>query len=484
MVAPSEFARLALCHGTVASVSDPHEIANVLGIEGVRFMVENGKSIPFKFCFGAPSCVPATTFESAGAFLDPDAVEVLLKCDDIGYLSEMMNFPGVINEDPQVMAKIARAKAHGKPVDGHAPGLRGASLQKYVAAGISTDHETFQYDEGAEKLSLGMKLLIREGSAAKNFDTLSPFILTHTDQCMFCSDDKHPDDLVAGHINELVKRSIRMGADIMTTLRCASVNPVLHYGLDVGLLKTGDPADFIEVDDLERLDVLRTFINGRIVAEKGKPLLEHRSEAPRNNFKAGRKSPDEFAVLKRGASIHVIEVIGGQVFTGSNISTPKANGEYVVSDVEQDLLKLTVVNRYSDVPPAVAFVRNFGLKRGAIASSVAHDSHNIVAVGVADRDICEAVNLLVDHGGGLSVVHDNIREVLPLPMAGLMSTGDGFTVARNYSRLDHIAKQLGSFLNAPFMTLSFMALLVIPKLKLSDKGLFDGETFRIIDLFI
>lgn len=482
MLVPSEFARLAVTHGTVATVSDPHEIANVLGVEGVKYMIDNGKTVPFKFYFGASPCVPATRFETAGDSLGLPEIEALLGQKNIRFLSEMMNFPGVLNDDPDVLAKITAAKLHGKPIDGHAPGLRGKILEKYVAAGISTDHETFQYDEGEEKLSLGMKLLIREGSAAKNFDTLSPLILTNPDQCMFCSDDKHPDDLVAGHINELAKRAIRMGIDVMTVLKCACVNPVLHYGLDVGLLRPGDHADFIEVDDLERLDVLKTCIDGHIVAENGRPLLPHAKASLANRFSAEKKSLSDFAVKAKGKTMHVIEAINNQVITNRAQINPNVSNGYIVSDVERDILKLAVVNRYENALPAVAFVRNFGLKKGAIASSVAHDSHNVVAVGVTDEDICSAVNLVIEHKGGLSVVYDNVREILPLPVAGLMAAEDGFEVARKYSRLDHMAKQLGSFLGAPFMTLSFMALLVIPKLKLSDRGLFDGETFQFVDL--
>ena len=477
MLVPSEFARLAVTHGTVGAVSDPHEIANVLGMEGVRYMVRNGRAVPFKFHFGAPSCVPATCFETSGASLAPSDIESLFLQDKVGYLSEMMNYPGVLNEDPDVMEKIRIAKNLGKPVDGHAPGLTGEALRKYVNAGISTDHETFQFEEGKEKLALGMKLIIREGSAAKNFDALSALIAGYPDRCMFGSDDKHPDDLAAGHINDLVKRGLRTGIDLMTLLRCASVNPVKHYGLDVGLLRVGDSADFLEVDSLDRLDVLRTYINGKIVAENGRCLIDRIPSPSINSFRAGRKRPSDFVLARRGGTVNVIEAIDNQVITG------RMKSALMEADPKKDILKLVVVNRYFDAPPAVGFVKNFGLKRGAIATSVAHDSHNIIAVGAGDEEICEAVNLVIDLKGGLSVVHGGGREVLPLPVAGLMTDDDGLAVARDYARLDHLTKQLGSFLNAPFMTLSFMALLVIPKLKLSDKGLFDGERFEFIDLF-
>ena len=482
MLVPAEFSRLAVIHGTVACVSDPHEIANVLGIEGVKYMIESGGSTPFKFCFGAPSCVPATSFETAGAKLGPRAIESLFRDDGVKYLSEMMNFPGVLHGDPEVMEKIRIARSLGRPVDGHAPGLRGEPLREYVMAGISTDHESFQYDEGAEKLSLGMKLIIREGSAAKNFDVLSPLIAAYPRQCLFCSDDKHPDDLISGHINELVKRGLKMGIDIMTLLQCASVNPVMHYGLDVGLLRTGDPADFLEVGNLNRLDILKTYIDGRLVARDGVSLIPRVPVLKVNSFRASKKVPGDFVVQGQRRTVNVIEAIDNQVITGRTKALLKSHKSNLVSDTEEDILKLAVVNRYEDLPPAVGFVKNFGLKKGAMASSVAHDSHNIIAVGVTDEDICEAVNQVIEAKGGLSVVYDHTSEVLPLPVAGLMSDEEGESVAKRYNRLDHMAKQLGSFLNAPFMTLSFMALLVIPKLKLSDKGLFDGEAFAFIDL--
>jgi len=484
MLVPGGFARLAVRHGTVATVSDPHEIANVLGIEGVRYMIENGSSVPFKFFFGASPCVPATKFETAGAALDPGAVEALLQKKEIRYLSEMMNFPGVINNDPDVMAKIALAKRYKKPVDGHAPGLRGEGLEKYIRAGISTDHESFTYDEGKEKISLGMNILVREGSAAKNFDALSPLIAQYPSRCMLCSDDLHPDDLVGGHINRLVKRACGTGIDTMMALRCACLNPVLHYNLDVGLLREGDGADFIEVDNLSDMNVLKTYIRGMLVAENGSSLIPCAASPHVNNFSAMAKRPEDFAVRSREGRINVIEAINDQVITGRIEGRLKPRNGFIASDTGQDILKLTVVNRYAEAPPAVAFVRNFGLKRGAIAASVAHDSHNIIAVGVADEDICSAVNAVIMNKGGLSVAYNNSTETLPLPVAGLMTDEDGHEVARQYSRLSDLAKQLGSSLRAPFMTLSFMALLVIPKLKLSDRGLFDGEAFTFTGLDI
>ena len=480
MLVPWEFARIAVTHGTVATVSDPHEIANVLGIEGVRYMIDNGAQTPFKFAFGASSCVPATGFETAGATLGPDDVEELLRDDRIVYLSEMMNYPGVIHDDPEVHAKIGIAHRLGKPVDGHAPGLRGEGLQKYIRAGITTDHESFTYEEGKEKLESGMKLLIREGSAAKNFEALHPLLSEFPGQCMLCSDDKHPDDLVESHIDGLVRRALAEGHELMTVLHAACVHPVQHYGLDVGLLREGDPADFIEVDSLESMHVVRTWIDGNIVAEGGETHIPSVPVTRPNNFSPRTIDPESlrFPFSGQQATLNVIGAVNGQIITEKR-NAPASLGEGgVVSDVEADVLKIAVVNRYGPEPPAVAFINGFGLKSGAIASSVAHDSHNIVAVGATDEALCRAINLVMESTGGLSLVDGEHEDVLPLPVAGLMSDRPANEIAEAYSRLDHAAKErLGTSLTAPYMTLSFMALLVIPSLKLSDKGLFDGSSF-------
>ena len=483
LLVPAEFARLAVVHGTVATVSDPHEIANVLGIPGIDYMVKDAGRVPFKFYFGASSCVPATEFETAGAKLDATEVDELLKRKDIKYLSEMMNYPGVINDNPEVMSKLAVAKNHNKPIDGHAPGLMGEDLKKYVHAGIFTDHETYIYEEGLQKIDLGMKVLIREGSAAKNFNTLHPLIGEYPDFCMFCSDDKHPDDLVEGHIDQMVKRAIALGYDKMVVLRCASFNPVKHYDLDVGLLQKGDYADFVVINNFDDFNILKTYINGKLVAENGMSLLKKLPVDIENNFSAHEKNPQDFRIKNKGTLINVIEAIGGELITNRLEIEPKVVDGYAVSDPDRDILKIAVVNRYQDAPPAVAFVKNFGLKKGAIASSFAHDSHNVVVVGVSDEDIARAVNLIVSKRGGLALVYDDHEELLPLPIAGLMSDQDGYEVAARYSRITAGAKSIGSDLKAPYMTLSFMALPVIPDLKLSDKGLFDVKEFKIIDLF-
>ena len=484
MLTPVGFARLAAVHGTVAAVSDPHEIANVLGIWGIDYMIESASGVPFVFSFGAPSCVPASPFETCGAHIGPAEVEELLGRSDIGYLGEMMNYPGVISGDPEAIAKLRAAKAAGKPVDGHAPGLRGEALRRYIEAGISTDHESFEIEEAREKLSLGMKILVREGSAARNFDTLFPLIADHPGQCMLCSDDTHPDMLVRGHINLLVERAVRGGIDLMKVLRCACLNPVEHYRLNVGLLRIGDPADMIVVDNLESFNVLMTIIRGQVVAEDGVSRIAHASPKPINIFSAAAKRPGDFRIQGTSGRVRVIEVIECQVVTGSSTgSVPVKNGE-LVCDTNKDLLKISVVNRYSDGPPAVAFVRGFNLKKGAIASSIAHDSHNIVAVGTSDDMLCEAVNCVIEKRGGISLVSDDMKMVVSLPVGGIMSDDDGYSVARKYSRMNALARELGCSLDAPFMTLSFMALIVIPKLKLSDQGLFDGERFAFTDLFL
>jgi adenine deaminase len=496
MLIPSEFAKLAVVHGTVATVSDPHEIANVCGMEGVEFMIQNGKTVPFKFYFGAPSCVPATVFETAGASLDANDVEMLLQRDEIRYLSEMMNFPGVLFNDPEVMKKIAAAKRSGKPVDGHAPGLRGKEARQYIDAGISTDHECFTEEEAREKLELGMKIIIREGSAAKNFEALIGLLAEYPDHMMFCSDDKHPDSLVAGHINQLCARAIAKGLPLFHVLKAACINPVLHYKLDVGLLRPGDAADFLLLKDLRKFEVLQTYIDGKLVAENGKTLIKsikagEKRKAVINNFSCSPKETNDFVFEtshlnsairhngRKSITIPVIEALDGQLITNRLELSADAD-KRIVSDTKNDILKIAVINRYSDAMIAKALIKNFGLKQGAIASSVAHDSHNIVVVGVDDETMCRAVNLIIGEKGGISCVSAEAEMVLPLPVAGLMSEEDGYKIAEAYTNIDAMAKSLGSSLSAPFMTLSFMALLVIPHLKLSDKGLFDGNAFKFV----
>ncbi len=482
MLVPSEFARLACRHGTVACVSDPHEIANVLGLAGVRFMLENIRQTPFKLFFGAPSCVPATPFETAGASLELAEIGMLLREDGLLYLSEMMNFPAVLARDAAVMDKIALARGLGLPVDGHAPGLVGEPLRRYAEAGISTDHECVSLEEARDKIACGMHILIREGSAARNFDTLHPLIGSHPDKVMLCSDDKHPDDLLRGHIDRLAARAVAAGHDVFDVLRCACLNPVLHYRLPVGLLRVGDPMDAVEVADLRELRPLRTWVGGSLVAEAGRSLIERAQIRLLNRFQARKIVPSDLEVPFAGECLRVIDVRDGELLTREVHLSPHVVNGCIRPDPERDLLLLLVLNRYREAPPALAFVRGFGLRRGALASSVAHDSHNLVAVGADVESLCRAVNLLIDSGGGIAFASDDQLESLPLPVAGLMSDQEGDAVAARYSELTRRAAGLGSPLRAPFMTLSFMALLVIPELKLSDRGLFDGRTFRFTGL--
>lgn len=485
MLVPTEFAQKAVIHGTVATVSDPHEIANVLGKKGVYYMIENGNKSPFKFHFGAPSCVPATKFETAGAELTAEDIDELMSRNDINYLAEMMNYPGVLHRDKLVMDKIAIAQKYGKPIDGHAPGLSGVDAINYIQSGISTDHECFTYDEAKFKLENGMKVLIREGSAAKNFDALIDLLYDYPNEIMFCSDDKHPDDLMLGHINLLVQRAIAKGVPLFNILKAACLNPVEHYRLNVGLLREGDAADFIVVDDLINFSILSTYIDGKEVAKNGRSLIKTHPEKCINHFNIQAKNEADFCLPLTTTKVRVIEVLDGQLITHEQVGNcdMDENGN-AVSNIENDILKIAVVNRYHEAPIAMAFIKNFGLKDGAIASSVAHDSHNIIVVGVDDTSMCQAVNAIIKEKGGLAVFDGATTRVLPLPVAGLMSTDSCEVVAEKYTELVKTVKELGCTLQSPFMSLSFMALLVIPNLKLSDKGLFDGNIFQFCNLMV
>ncbi len=505
MLLPSEFARMAIQHGTLAAVSDPHEIANVLGIGGIDFMLNNASHIPFRFVFGVPSCVPATAFETAGSVITDKDIDKLFSEQKLSYLSEMMNFPGVINHDPEVMKKIAVAQHYGKPIDGHAPGLTGEALRKYIQAGISTDHECSTLDEADEKICLGMKILIREGSAAKNFEALWPLIERYPERVMLCTDDLHPDDLNCGHINQLLRKGIKKGLDLFLLLRAATVNPVEHYQIDLGLLQPGDPADFILVDDLRNFAVRKSFFRGITVFDRnGKEFLnleksidlsvsKIRRHSSGSQFNVSRKSyPNRFGATKISVSdieikvtsdkMKVIQAFDGELFTHQLIHKVR-KGVIVPANVETDILKLVVLNRYQPAKPSVAFIRGFGLKEGALASTVAHDSHHIIAVGCDDDSIVTAINYIIDIKGGLTAVYDKSQVYLKLDIAGLMSSASGEEVGFAYETLNKTAAQMGCTLTAPFMTLSFMALLVIPELKLSDKGLFDVKQFGWTDLF-
>lgn len=483
MLVPSEFARLAVVHGTVATISDPHEIGNVLGVEGVEYMIDNGNQVNFKFHFGAPSCVPATIFETAGAVIDIGDVEYLLNKPEVHYLAEMMNWPGVLFRDNEVLEKIAVAQKLGKPVDGHAPGLKGEQAREYIAAGISTDHECFTAEEALDKLKHCMKILIREGSAAKNFEALIPLLEENYENMMFCSDDKHPDNLVQGHINMLVKRALARGIDLFKVLRAACVNPVEHYKMKVGLLRVGDPADFIVVDNITDFNVKQTYIDGELVAENGRTRIERIENKVVNNFNTTPKVVEDFNLEITKPTVRVMEALDGQLITNLKLFPSTLIDNENQTNTAKDILKIAVVNRYTDAPVAVGYIQNIGLKEGAIASSVGHDSHNIVVVGVDAASMCQAVNLIIAQQGGVSAVGNNQEMILGLPVAGIMSDKDGYEVAKEYSAIDQFAKSLGSTLNSPFMTLSFMALLVIPKAKMSDLGFFDGEKFEFVEVF-
>ena len=483
MLIPTEFSKLALVHGTIGTVSDPHEIANVLGIKGIDFMIENAKLSPLKCLFGAPSCVPATSFEHSGAIISADDIHQLLSRDDIGYLSEMMNFPGVLNNDEEILKKIASAQFYHKPIDGHAPGLSGNDAKAYISHGISTDHECTSLQEALDKISYGMKILIREGSAAKNFDALHPLISLFPHMCMFCSDDKHPDSLLEGHINILVKKAIHLGYDLFDVLSIACIHPVTHYSMPIGLLNIGDPADFIIVDSLIDFTVQSVFINGEQVVQHGilQCSIPSFSYNDLSICNANLITEKDIILYGDTSLVHVIEAIAGQIVTGRSIYTMESINGILCSSTSDDILKIVVINRYSDSKPAIGFIKGFGLKSGAIASTIAHDSHNIIAIGVDDISIIEAVNALIEVKGGISLYH-NTLSVLPLDIAGLMSSQDAHTIANRYIEIDSLVKQTGCIMPAPYMALSFMALLVIPTLKLSDIGLFDGEIFQCIDL--
>jgi adenine deaminase len=481
MLVPSEFARLAVQHGTVATVSDPHEIANVCGMEGVQYMIENGKTVPLKFYFGAPSCVPATAFETSGARLGADEVAALLDRDDIPYLAEMMNWPGVLNRDDEVMTKIRSALDRGKPVDGHAPGLRGSDAVKYASAGISTDHECFSRDEALDKLRAGMKIAIREGSAAKNYNALIGLMREHAGSIMFCSDDKHPDDLLEGHINVLAARTLKLGYNLYDVLHSCCVLPVQHYNLNVGLLQKGDPADFIVTDNPETMHVVQTWIDGECVYDNGKVMFTSGDITPINRFNPRICEPSDFDVNANMLEQPVIVAYDGELITGRRMEKLLSENGKVLADPERDILKIAVVNRYTEAAPAVAFIKNFGIRDGAIASSVAHDSHNIIVVGSSDEYMSRAVNMIMEARGGISAVTNGTSEILPLPIAGIMSDRPGEEVAAAYKNLSRMARAMGSELKSPYMLISFMALLVIPSLKISDLGLFDAEQFRLLN---
>lgn len=482
MATPGAFAAEAVSRGTIGLVSDPHEIANVLGIEGVEFMIRDAEKVPLKFWFGAPSCVPATSLETSGAEITADDVEILLEGDKIKFLAEVMNYPGVINDDINVLRKIESARKRNKKIDGHAPGLRGDMLRKYISRGITTDHECSDITEAREKLNLGMKIIIREGSAARNLNALKDLIRTNPEMVMLCSDDLHPEMLCRRHLDKIVAQLVKEGYDLFDVLKCCNLNPVVHYGLEAGTLKVGDPADFIVVNHPEKMDILENWINGAKVYENGRVLFNYERPVSINKFICSPVSPDQITVRKNGQEMRVILARDGELITEEAfVKIP--DKPIIDTDKRNDILKIVVKDRYLDSEPATAFIRGFGLNNGAFASSVAHDCHNIICIGTNDRDIVAAVNELVRIKGGLSVSVDEKINSLSLPVAGIMSEKPVAETARQYEMLSDLVKSLGCTMSAPFMTLSFMALLVIPELKLGDKGLFLSRIFGFVPLF-
>lgn len=485
MMTPVEFARIALRHGTIGAVCDPHEIANVMGVEGIELMLDIARLADFRFAFGMPSCVPSCNkdIETSGFVLDAIEVERFMKRDDIYFLAEMMNFPGVLGGDLEVIAKIAAAKAAGKPVDGHAPGLVGETRQQYAAAGISTDHECTSMETGRAAVASGMIVQIREGSAAKDYNALAPLISEAPGQVMFCTDDCHPTDFVRGHLDRIVRRAIADGYDILDILTAACLTPVKHYSIPAGLLQPGDPADFIVLTDLTpHFRVIKTYIDGeKVFSSKGQ-------------FTANRMLERSMLVQKNLVR-SMINNFNAQPITCADIArTPRSKEDIIVSSdgslftvhergpVDSSVQKLVVLDRYSaNAKPQVAYIKGFGITCGAVAQSIAHDCHNIVAVGSDDKELVRVINRVIEMKGGVAVSDGTDLEDLPLPIAGIISPLCGHELAFRCTLLDEVIKRAGCQFHSPFITLAFMCLPVIPQLKLTDKGLFDSEKFQFVE---
>lgn len=507
MLTPAQFAKIAVKHGTTSVVSDPHEIANVLGVEGIEFMIENANTVPLNFYYTAPSCVPATSFETSGYVLDSSDIELLLQKDEIVALGEMMNFPGVINGDPEVIRKLELSRKYGKPIDGHAPLLSGKELDKYMEQYIITDHECSNFSEAIEKKQKGMKIMVRDGSSAKNMEALFDFSeriehLKNQDSFgiiptevldrrihspifdFIVSDDKHPNDLIHGHLNKSVKKAADLGIDVIKAIEMVTINPAAHYGIDAGVIVTGAKADFIIIDNLKDFNIQKTYIAGECVFDGENVLFDVEDVEAKNSVNATKKTKDDFEIHFDGeeCEVNVIECYNGELLTGKAVATLKTKDGIVQSDIYEDILKIAVVERYGNNHIANAFIKGFGLKKGAIASSVAHDSHNIIVVGYDAEMIAQAVNDVIENKGGIAVVSEDFRESLSLPIAGLMTNEDAYDVAKKLEILHKMASALGCKLDSPFMTMAFMPLLVIPSLKISDLGLFDGDAFEFIDV--
>ena len=507
MMTPAQFAKVAVRHGTTGVVCDPHEIANVLGIEGIEAMIENAKQVPFKFFFSAPSCVPATPFETSGAVLDSSDINYLLKKDEIVALGEMMNFPGVINGDEEVLNKLKLARIYNKPIDGHAPLLSGENLNKYLEQQISTDHECSNILEAFEKKIKGMKIMVRDGSSALDMESLfnidniysyieDPDRLGVLFRDIFelkiyaplfdfiVSDDKNPNDLLEGHLNKSVKKACELGIDIVKAINMVTINPAYHYNLNCGAIVVGADADFILVDSIYDLNILETYIGGECVFDGENVLFDAPEVDARNSIKATKKSASDFDLSYDGdeCEVNVIECIDGDLLTKKTTAKLKTKDGIVQSDIIQDVLKIAVVERYGGNKVANAFIKGFGLKKGAIASSISHDSHNMIVIGYNSEMMAKAINEVIDNQGGIAVVSEDFADSLPLPIAGLMSNEDAEIIAEKLTTLQSMAAALGSNLTSPFMTMAFMALLVIPSIKISDLGLFDGDAFEFIDV--
>ena len=509
MMTPAQFAKIAVRHGTTAVVCDPHEIANVCGIEGIEFMIENASTVPFNFYFAAPSCVPATAFETSGAILDSDDIEFLLQKDEIVALAEMMNFPGVIGQDSEVLRKLELARKYKKPIDGHAPLVSGKDLDKYIEQGIVTDHECSSFQEAMEKKQKGMKIMVRDGSSAKDMEALFDFserIEHYKNQDSFgiipnevlsrrlhspifdfiVSDDKHPNDLIRGHLNESVKKAADLGIDIIKAIEMVTINPAAHFDLDAGSIVTGAKADFIIIDNLNDLNILKTYISGECVFDGEEVLFDIGEVEVENSITSDEKFAEDFDVYFDGdeCKVNVIECTDGDLLTKKATARLITKDGIVQPDIFQDILKIAVVERYGSNTVANGFIKGFGLKKGAIASSIAHDSHNIVVVGYSSEMMAEAVNTVIENKGGIAVVSEDFEDSLSLPIAGLMSNEDAYDIAKKLDILHRMASALGCKLDSPFMTMAFMSLLVIPSIKLSDKGLFDGDSFEFMDVII
>ena len=509
MLTPAQFAKVAVRHGTTGVVCDPHEIANVCGIRGIEFMIENASQVPFNFYFTAPSCVPATSFETAGAVLDSSDIEYLLQMDEIVALGEMMNFPGVLNGDEEVIRKLELAREYKKPIDGHAPLLSGRDLDKYIEQYIITDHECSSFQEAIEKKQKGMKIMVRDGSSAKDMEALFDFsdrIEHWKNQESFgiipnevlerrihspifdfiVSDDKHPNDLIDGHLDKSIKKAVDLGVDVIKAIEMVTINPAAHYKLDAGAIVTGAKADFIVIDNIDDFNILKTYVCGECVFDGENVLFDVPEIEAHNSMNTGKKTADDFEIHFDGdeAEVNVIECYNGELLTSKTTAKLLTKGGKIQSDIYEDVLKIAVVERYGDNNVANGFIKGFGLNKGAIASSVAHDSHNIVVVGYDAEMMAEAVNMVIENKGGISVVSEDFADALSLPIAGLMTNKDANAVAKKLKILHHMASALGCKLDSPFMTMAFMSLLVIPSLKISDKGLFDVDAFEFTDVVI